>query len=151
MTAPSWAPTLSEVGQRIPTRTRDTQTPGSDTLLGTFTVATTPTDTQATQAIADACNWVTGAVGDLPTSGTDLAQILALAASAAAWRAAADIEIAYPLRDADVRTYAALDQRAKDELAQLRLALATETGGPVELVPIWQAPVPVTWGDDLLL
>jgi hypothetical protein len=90
-------------------------------------------------------------VGDLPTVSPDLPNIWRAAKNAAEWRAAADIEVAYPLRDADVRVYAQLDQRAKDALSQLVMALRVELGGPVDLYPIWMSPVPVTWGDDLLL
>lgn len=143
-----WAPTLADVARHIPTRTRDT-TPGSDSLLGTFTATTTPTDAQAQEVIDDAVAGILAAVGDLPTSGTDLANIQRSAKTAAEWRAAADIEIAYPLRDADVRTYQSLDGRAKDALATLVVALRTETGGPVELVPMWENPQAVSWGDDL--
>jgi hypothetical protein len=145
-----WTPALADVARHIPTRTRD-KTPGSDALLGTFTPATTPTGDQAQEVIDDAVAGVLAQVGDLPTAGNDLPNILRAAKTAAEWRAAADIEVAYPVRDADVRVYAQLDARAKDALATLLMALRTETGGPMELVPIWQAPTPVPWGDDLLM
>jgi hypothetical protein len=150
--AVAWAPSLTDVGERIPTRTRDVNTPGSDALLNTFTASTTPTGDQAQGFLDKAVDWVVAAVGDLPGGGADQDELYAAAADAATWRAAADIELAYPNRDADIRLADQLDRRAKDALAMLRSALATETGGgPVELVPLWQSPAPVPWGDDLLM
>jgi hypothetical protein len=43
--------------------------------------------------------------------------------------------------------YGQLDARANAALATLRTALAVETGGPVDLLPIWQSPAPAPWGD----
>ena len=56
--AETWAPALDDVGRLIPTRTRDTRTPGSDTMQGTFTPATTPNGEQAQAVIDDAVRWV---------------------------------------------------------------------------------------------
>lgn len=142
-----WAPTLSDVAKHIPTRTRDVKTPGSDTMLGTFTPATTPTDAQAQSVIDDAVAYVLASVGELPAVPPASEQIQVAARTAAEWRAAADIEVAYPNRTADVQVYAQLDARANAALVSLRTALAVETGGPVDLLPIWQSPGPAPWGD----
>lgn len=152
--AESWAPSLADVGRRIPTRTRDTKTPGSDRLLGTFTSATTPTTEQAQAAIDDAVAGVLSVVGALPVSPPASDQIAVAARSAAEWRAAADIEVAYPNRDADVRLAAMLDQRAKDALATLLKAISTGAESGPDTLPVWQSPPtfdrrldPTWWGD----
>jgi hypothetical protein len=136
----AWAPSLSDVAKHIPSRTRDTRTPGSDKQLGTFTSATTPTQEQAQSAIDDAVAGVLGAVGALPMSPPASDQIAVAARSAAEWRAAADIELAYPNRDADVRVAAVLDQRAKDALATLIKALASGAESGPDTLPVWQSP-----------
>jgi hypothetical protein len=121
---------------------------GSDKQLGTFTANTTPSDAQAQSVIDDAVTWVLGQVGELPVVPPASEQIQWAARSAAEWRAAADIEIAYPNRDADIRLYMQLDQRAKDSITTLRQALAVEVGGgAVDLLPIWTSPAPAPWGD----
>lgn len=149
--AESWAPGVDDVARHIPTRTRDTRTPGSDTLLGTFTSSTTPTTDQAQSVIDDAVNGILAAVGDLPTSPDEMVQRCQVAArSAAEWRAAADIEVAYPNRDADVRVFAQLDQRAKDELATLKLAMQQANAGVVDVLPFWQMPDAPPWADQYL-
>jgi hypothetical protein len=149
--AEAWAPTLADVARYIPTRTRDAATPGSDALLGTFTPTTTPTADQAQSIIDDAVGAVVAAVGELPPSPPADDQILSQARVAAAFRAAADIEMAYPNRDADVNVAVLLGQRAALALTQLQTALQTETGGAVDLLPAWQMPLPETWGDSLWL
>jgi hypothetical protein len=116
-------------------------------MLGTFNANTTPTDAQAQSVIDDASTWVVAQVGELAPETLATEQIEAAARSAAEWRAAADIEVAYPNRDADIRLFALLDQRAKDAILALRQALGTIAGGPVDLLPIWQSPTPAPWGD----
>lgn len=143
-----WAPELSDVAQHIPTRTRDTATPGSDTMLGTFTSTTTPTATQAQAVIDAAVNDVLAVAGPVPDlSNPNGPLIQAAAKTAAEWRAAADIEVAYPNRDADVRVFAQLDQRAKDAMAALLEAMAHTDTGVIEAEPIWQSPAPPSWAD----
>jgi hypothetical protein len=117
-------------------------------MLGTFTAATTPTDLQAQPVIDDAVNATIAAAGVMPSlTDPNYALVTEAAATAAEWRAAADIEIAYPNRDADIRTYVSLDARAKDALATLlRVMVETQTGA-VEAVPVWQAPAPPNWAD----
>jgi hypothetical protein len=143
-----WAPTLSDVARHIPRRTRDTKTPGSDKLLGTFTASTTPTSDQA-QAVIDAVvGTLLAGTGPLPAAGTAVMDIQTAARTAAEWRAAADIELAYPLRDADVQVYDQLNARAADALATLKQVLAQAGGGQVDVAtPYWGFPAPPPWGD----
>jgi hypothetical protein len=69
------------------------------------------------------------------------------ARTAAEWRSAADIELAYPLnRDPDVQLYRTLDQRAKHALLTVKSAMAGEGVGQVDLVPYWHFPCPVPPG-----
>ncbi|MEV4179938.1 hypothetical protein AB0J28_00645 [Streptosporangium canum] len=145
--AEPWAPTLEQVADHIPTRTRDATTPGSDALLGTWNEHTTPTAEQANRYIASAVAEVLGAVaGTVPATPTYLA---GLARKAASLRAAADIELAYPDRDADVRVFEQLDQRAKDALQRLIDAVSDSgsTGTEGSLLPVWSFPDPGWPGD----
>ena len=139
--SPVWAPTLADVARHIPTRTRDRAAPGSDALLGTFTEGTSPTADQAQGFIDDAVRWVTSECGELPTGLPPTDELMVAARTAAEWRAAADIELAYPLnRDPDVQLYRTLDQRAKDALSTVRSAMQGEGVGQVDLVPYWHFP-----------
>jgi hypothetical protein len=142
-----WAPSLTDVARHIPTRTRDFATPGSDRLLGTFSERTTPTAEQAQSDLDAAVRAITAEVGEIPA--TEAAQ--AAARDAAEWRAAADIELAYPNRDATVAVARDLDTRAKFALDRLKAVLATEGAGLVEDMPMWAFPDPPAWGDDLWL
>jgi hypothetical protein len=144
-----WAPSLHDVGRHIPTRTRDTRTPGSDQLLGTFTPYTTPDDTQAQKCVDAAVQWVLSQTGPLPPGDENTTT---QARTAAEWRAAADIELAYPNRDADLRMYALLDQRAKDQITILieRIKLGGESVAGADVgagSPVWRAPAPPPWAD----
>ena len=146
-----WAPSLADVARHIPTRTRDTRTPGSDQLLGTFTPYTTPDDTQAQKCCDAGVQWVLSRTGPLP----DDENLQHQARTAAEWRAAADIEIAYPNRDADIRLYAMLDQRAKDALSDLIIRIELGGGSVGDSGPgaggagdpVWTAPPPPRWAD----
>lgn len=144
--AEAWAPSLTDVAKHIPLRTRD-KTPGVDSLLGTFTPDTTPTDAQAQAAIDDAVASVIAVVGALPTTGSLVSQIQVAARVAVEWRAAADIEVAYPNRDADVRVYDQLNARAQQALDSLKLALAEAGSGLADTLPDWSFPSPPPWGD----
>jgi hypothetical protein len=148
-----WAPSLSDVARHIPTRTRDFAAPGSDKLLGTFTERTTPTAESAQADIDAAVRAIIAEVGELPAAGDagTIAAIEAAARDAAEWRAAADIEVSLPNRDATVQVYRDLDARANSALARLKVVLAEEGSGQVGTSPQWAFPAPVTWGDDLLL
>jgi len=149
--AEAWAPTTGEVAEKIPTRTRSRAAPGSTQLLGQFTEDTEPTAEQAQGFVDNAVAWVLAATGQLPTVGQLAGEIEAAARDAAAWRAAADIEMAYPERTANINVASTLDSRANAALAQVLAALRNEQGGGPELYPQWAAPDPVTWGDELLL
>ena len=145
-----WAPSLSDVARHIPTRTRDTRSPGSDRLLGTFTPDTTPNDGQAALTIDGALQSVLSQAEGLIDPAD--AEICAQARVAVEWRAAADIELAYPGRDADVRVYMQLDARAKDELRYLLIKLGLGPGqgaqdGPPPGTVVWRAPPPPPWAD----
>ncbi|GAA3027247.1 hypothetical protein [Streptosporangium longisporum] len=143
--AESWSPTLEDVAGFIPTRTRDASKPGSDTLLGTFTTDTTPTDEQATRTIRAAAAHVLGATGPIPAAPEHLS---ILASTAAALRAAADIELAFPDSDADVQVYEQLNRRAEEALQQLVDAVNDAGSGPEgSLLPVWVMPEGPWWGD----
>lgn len=146
MALPTWAPTLEHVADHIPTRTRDRNNTGSDALLMTFTAATTPTDEQAQRHIAGAVAWTLAGIGGvLPATPVHLTD---LATRTAALRAAADIELAYPDRNADVAVHEQLDQRAKDALKVL-VDACNDAGGGTEgnLVPVYSFPDPALYGD----
>jgi hypothetical protein len=142
-----WAPQLADVARHIPSRTRDVTSPGSDRLLGTFTPATTPTDAQAQQVIDDAVAGILADVGELPAAAYQAPEIKVAARTAAEWRAAADIEVAYPNRTADLTVYAQLDARAAGALAVLKRALAQAGAGMTGEAPAWNFPPPPGWGD----
>ncbi len=146
MADPSWTPSLEQVADHIPTRTRDAATPGDTALLGTFSSVTEPTDEQARRHIAAAVAEVLAAVGgSVPATPTFLYE---LASEAAALRAAADIELAYPNRNADVDRFPQLDQRAKDALQRLVDAVNDAGSGPEGvLLPVYAFPDPPWHGD----
>lgn len=125
MSGEPWAPGVSDVARHIPTRTRDTKTPGSDTLLGTFNGNTTPNDSAVMQMIDDTVASLEAQYGDMPTIVLNHPDAAAAMRQYVEWRVAADIEIAYPNRDADIQTAAALDARAVKALAVVSAALAT--------------------------
>lgn len=144
MATEPWAPTLEEVAGHIPTRTRDTLHPGSDAFTNTFTDTTTPTESQAQRITDAAVATVAGTVGTVTTA------LQPLARDAAGWRAAADIELAYPQREADVTVYEQLDARAKDALTRLVTVAEDDGGGPDATLPVWCFPDPycplTSWG-----
>lgn len=139
-----WTPTLSEVADYVPARTRPaTPGAGDDTLAGTFTLATIPTAEQVTRLAAAAAAHVAA------TAGTVDASLYSVATATAAQRAAAYVEYAYPERDADLNTgdkLLALSDAALDRLVTANLAI---TGTPVGVaaVPYWAMPDPPAWGD----
>jgi hypothetical protein len=140
MTA-TWTPTLLQVAACIPSRTVNQSDPGSDRHLNTFTVDTVPTAVQAQVRIDSAVESVINAVSTLPTL------LESAAHSAATWRAAADIELVYPDRTADIDIYTKLNERAEKEW-KLFLEKAESVGGSSEAVnPAWYMPDPVSWGD----
>ncbi|MFB4275733.1 hypothetical protein ACBJ59_10610 [Nonomuraea sp. MTCD27] len=144
--AEAWAPLLEQVADHIPTRTRDKDTPSDDTLLGTFNASTTPTGEQAQRHINAACREVLAAIGGtLPATPTFLP---GMATDAAALRAAATIELAYPDRQADVSVYEQLNTRADAALQRLIDAVNDQGSGTEgSLLPVWAMPDPPWWGD----
>jgi hypothetical protein len=143
--AEPWAPDLAEVGSRIPSKTIAQTTAGDTTPTGTFNDKTMPTDVLA-QPI------VNGAIATIADSVAAIGPLLyPLAKDAAAWRAAADIELAYPARNADIKAlYEALNERAKLALERLRAAADVAGSGTDATVPSWSMPDPVPWGDKYL-
>lgn len=143
--AETWAPQLTDVGRRIPTRTRPMDgIPGSDELLGTFNGHTVPTGEQVQPVIDSAVAVVLHVVTMVTTALAELAK------DAAAWRAAADVELAYPERDGDIRVYEQLNARAKLALDRLIAAADDAGSGADATLPVWSMPEPVPWGDDYL-
>lgn len=140
-----WAPTLAQVGAKIPTRTVDATVPGESDPTGTFTDRTMPTADMVQPLVDGAVNTVRHAVASIPT------EFEGLATEAAAWRAAADIELAWPQRDADLReVYDRLDARAKLALQELVDACDDAGTGADGGRPIYSFPTPVPWGDEYL-
>ncbi|GAA3251658.1 hypothetical protein GCM10020216_085340 [Nonomuraea helvata] len=150
MVAEPWTPSLEMVADHIPTRTRPIEPPGETRYLNTFTSETTPTDVQAQRHIEDAVVTVLGAVGGVVPAAPMFLSILAR--EAAALRAAADIEIAYPDRDADVAVYEQLNELANAKLERLVQAINDQGHGTSgsSLLPVWSMPEPPWWGDYLL-
>lgn len=141
----AWAPDLTEVGSRCPTKTRNqTAPPGDDSLLGTFNDKTLPTDTMAQPLVNGAVATVADAVANIGVL------LYPLALDAAAWRAAADIELAYPQRDGDIKVYELLDRRAKLALDRLIEAADNAGTGTDAIYPQYAFPDPVPWGDSYL-
>lgn len=146
MTAPEWAPELTQVGAYVTSRTVDLEgNPGSDSPSGTFSSSTTPTAGQVQQIIDDACSWVTLVTGPIASSLEDQA------AAVAALRAAGIVEMSFPERNADVdQAVSALLLQAKfarDELAAANRA-AGATGPNASASPQFSFPDPAAWRDD---
>ena len=142
--AEPWEPSLTEVGSRIPSKTRSVTTPGDNSPLGTFNDNTMPTGVMVEPIVRGAVAVIASRIG---TIGSNL---YPLALDATAWRAAADVELAYPERQGDVEIYEQLDARAKLALADLLAAAEDSGGGTDATVPAWSFPSPVPWGDDYL-
>lgn len=136
----TWAPSLTDVGGCIPTRTVNVNLPGSTEYLNTFTSDTRPTGLQAQAKIDQAVADVELAVASIPTELEDAAK------NAAMWRAAADIELAYPDRNADANVYAALDARARYEWG-LFIDAANSGGTGDGQLPYFSFPAPPSWAD----
>jgi enamine deaminase RidA (YjgF/YER057c/UK114 family) len=117
-------------------------------MLGTFNANTTPTDAQAQQVIDDTVAALLADVGEPPAPGVFEAPEITIAMrSAVEWQAAADIELAYPNRDADIRVADQLTIRAALALATLKRALQQAGAGVVDVVPTWVMNAPPGWGD----
>jgi hypothetical protein len=137
---------VTDVALCIPFRTVNVNLPGESKPTGTFSVNTIPTALQVEDSIAFACESVMHSVKTLHTQVQDVAKCAAM------WRAAADIELAYAERDADVNeAYVRLNERANAELEALIRVNAiwqnTEPVDPATLVPYWSFPDPTVHGD----
>jgi hypothetical protein len=161
----TWAPSLEQVAVHVPARTRAVAHPGSTAETpvpqGTFNDVTSPTAEEAGRHIAAAVAEVLVRVIVVPASPAHLA---GMATTAAALRAAADIELAYgsdrdadrdadPLtaRDIDTQIYRELNARAVAAMDALVAAVNTAGGGSSgSLLPQWSFPDPVAWGDTYL-
>jgi hypothetical protein len=140
----AWSPTLTQVADYVPARTRPgTPGAGDDTLTGTFTASTRPTGEQVTRLAAAAAAHVSGTVGTVDPT------LYSLATAAAAQRAAAYVEYAYPERSADLDTGDKLLALADATLTRLQAANVAITGVPIGavLLPVWSMPAPTTYGD----
>jgi hypothetical protein len=142
-----WSPGLADVARHVPTRTRDSKSPGSDKLLGTFNANTTPTDGIVQQMIDDTVAGLEAQVGDLPYVTQQHPDVAVAMRTYVEWRVAADIELAYPNRDADIQTAAALDARANKALAVVTAALVVTDEGSVAADPVWAFPDPPPYAD----
>lgn len=142
----TWAPALTDVAAHIPTRTLPADQPGVDTPTGTFSASTTPNDIQAQVLITFATEYVANKVGIVQAATLNLAK------AAAAARAAALIELAYPIRDNDKNTADALTALA-DTMLETLLAANTDAGGvPAGTnLPQWSFLQAPPWGDTLIL
>lgn len=142
-----WAPGLADVARRVPTRTRDYNSPGSDTLLMTFSANTTPTGSQVQQLIDDAVGVLESQVGDLPGIVILHPDLAVAMRTYVEWRVAADIELAYPNRDADVRVYEQLNARANLALQSVTAGLVVGDLGTSAASPVGSFPDPPPYAD----
>jgi hypothetical protein len=86
-------------------------------------------------------------VGDVPKVvdlNSDLATTLRTYVE---WRVAADIELAYPNRDADLQVANQLVTRAQAAFLAVQQALAATGGGTIDVLPIWGFPDPPPYAD----
>lgn len=137
-----WAPGLTDVARHVPTRTRDTKTPGSDKLLMTFNANTTPNDAVVQQMIDDTLEGLEAQVGDIPSVALQFPNLATAMRSYVEWRVAADIELAYPNRDADIQVSVQLAARASLVLATITTALAGAGEGTAAVDPVSFFPDP---------
>jgi hypothetical protein len=138
-----WAPTLAEVADCIPSKTVNVSLPGSEDPIGTFTDDTRPTGVQAQRHVDSAVSSVLGFAPTIPTALEPVAK------SAAKWRAAADIWLSYPDRDADITSaYAALDARARLEWDKFTNAAGDQgVSTDTSTVPYWNFEEAPEWAD----
>lgn len=122
LTLPDWAPTLEQVAAYVPRRTLVGTVDGYGTAVQTFTADTYPTATAVSSLIADACNWV------LLTTGTVGATLWGQAATCAAIRAAAHVELTYPDNRDDLSDVKWLFEQAEKMRKDLAAANITLSG-----------------------
>lgn len=141
---PDWTPFLSDVADYVRTRTLDITQPGSEIYLGTFTANTEPDGVSVQRILDRAVSNVLAVIHIVPTGLEDLAK------SAAALRAAADVELAYPERNADVNVYAQLNARAEQEFQRLITAAESTGSSNIATLPVWFMESPPAWGSNYL-
>lgn len=139
-----WSPFLSDVADHVPFLTIDTQTPGSQVYLGTFTGWTSPTDEQAQRHVDRAVS-IVGA-GFSALTG-DLA---AMARTVAAIWAAASLCRAFARDQTTAARATALEATARAELKVLQTAVENAGSATLNALPVLRAPDPVPWGDSYL-
>lgn len=135
--SPDWRPSLATVGALVPTRTRATSDDGygADPGSGTFTAATTPTDTQVELLIDGAVGEITGKIGTVP------AALYGLATRVAALGAAADVELSFPTGAETPNVAKSLTDRYDAALKDLidaatRIANGQQLGPSEYLLPV---------------
>lgn len=151
---PAWAPTLEQVGARIPTRTRPIGGV-TDTLLGTFDDTTYPTGQQVTLMIAQECAAAAACAG-LPV----VAEAHAIVNLLATLRVCYAVELAYPERDADVSVYDQFRQQAEALCKSAAMVNAAAGGGTTDpgagdtdgppIFPAWSFPDAPPYADSNL-
>lgn len=137
-----WSPFLSDVADHVPFLTIDTQTPGSQVYLGTFTGYTSPTDEQAQRHVDRAVSivgagFVSVLTGDLP----------GMARTVAAVWAAASLCRAFARDQTTAARATALEANARAELKVLQSAVENAGSTTLNALPVLRGPDPVPWGD----
>jgi len=139
---PAWSPFLSQIADHVPYLTVDTNTPGSQIFLGTFTGRTIPTDAVAQRHIDLAVATMQPQIASISST------LYPAARAVASLRAAASLARAFPRRNDDLNTAAALDASASSAWTALVDAAEAEgTVGSTVLSPVGFFPTPRPWGD----
>jgi hypothetical protein len=143
-----WAPSTAQVAAYVPSRTVDFVTvPGNETQLNDFTANTVPKDVVVQKLVSDACQWILARLGTLdPTLSVAGGPATGLAAK----RAAAWVELDYPVTTDDVNVSETLLRETDTELDNLAASNVALGGGTGGAEPQWAFPVPVPWGDNYL-
>lgn len=137
-----WQPDLVTVATYISERTVTVTAPGVEEPVGTFTADTTPTAEQALVLIDQATRHVT------MKNGTVAAAYYPQARDAAAMRAAGLIELAYPVRQADINTGRDWLRLADEAIKDLVTANSNPGAtNPSALIPVYSFPDPPVYGD----
>jgi hypothetical protein len=125
----SWAPTLEQVAVHIPTRTREVGALETNDYTGTFTANTTPTSTHVQSLIDQTCAYISAQVGTPVLAAAEDSCQVAAALWTAYW-----VELGFPERDADLKTYEQIKADAAAATKQARL-LNLAAGGGQDLNP----------------
>jgi hypothetical protein len=138
---------VADVARHVPTRTRDSKSPGSDRLLGTFNANTTPNDSVVQQMIDDTVASLEAQVGDMVGVTTTFPDAATAIRVYVEWRVAADIELAYPNRDADIQVATALAARAQAQFSLVLAALTVADIGATATFPAGNFPMAPAYAD----